>query len=196
MSGSEQTQAGNLPIVWKENSNAEAYEKSRVGRVFNHRRPSRFPVAVVEAVTAEHVLEAVRFANRLGHQVSVRSGGHSWAAWSVRDNAILIDLGKLDHIHFDKAAKIVSVSPSTTGRTLNDLINQEGYMFGGGHCPDVGLGGFLLQGGMGWNCKNWGWACEQIAAMDVVTAAGESLRIDHENYPDLFWAAKGAGPGM
>ena len=27
------------------------------------------------------------------------------------------------------------------------------WFFAGGHCPDVGLGGFLLQGGMGWNCK-------------------------------------------
>ena len=36
---------------------------------------------------------------------------------------------------------------------LNGLLLQHGFMFPGGHCPDVGLGGFLLQGGMGWNCK-------------------------------------------
>lgn len=71
----------------------------------------------------------------------------------MRDNAILIDLGSYKHLKFDQETEIVEVSPSTTGRDLNDFLGQRGYMFCGGHCPDVGLGGFLLQGGMGWNCK-------------------------------------------
>lgn len=196
MSIIEQTSVDGLPIIWKDRSDVESYEKSRVERVFNHRRPSRYPVAIVEATSSEHVLQAVRLAKRLELQISVRSGGHSWAVWSVRNHAILIDLGNLKHIDLDEANGIVSVSPSTTGRALNTVLGQRGYMFAGGHCPDVGLGGFLLQGGMGWNCKNWGWACEQIAAMDVVTAAGETLRIDEQNHADLFWAARGAGPGV
>jgi FAD/FMN-containing dehydrogenase len=65
----------------------------------------------------------------------------------------LIELGKLKHISVDKEAMIASVSPSTTGQMLNDALSAEGLMFCGGHCPDVGLGGFLLQGGMGWNCR-------------------------------------------
>lgn len=35
-----------LPIIWR---GEEAYEEARVGRVFNLRRPDRFPVAVLEA---------------------------------------------------------------------------------------------------------------------------------------------------
>jgi hypothetical protein len=31
----------------------------------------------------------------------------------------------------------------------------------GGHCPTVGIGGFLLQGGMGWNCR--GLFCSSLA---------------------------------
>jgi FAD/FMN-containing dehydrogenase len=44
--------------------------------------------------------------------------------------------------------------------------------------------------------QNWGWACEQIVAIDVVTANGDEIRVDSENHPDLLWAAKGAGPGF
>ncbi|GAM86967.1 hypothetical protein ANO11243_049880 [Dothideomycetidae sp. 11243] len=185
-----------LPIVWRESADKEAYETARVGRVFNHRRPSRYPVAVVNAETEDHVAEAVKLAARLGVRVSVRSGGHSWAAWSVRDNAILIDLGAMKHLTLDEKSLTAVVSPSTTGRMLNGLLDQHGLMFPGGHCPDVGLGGFLLQGGMGWNCKNWGWACENIVALDVVTADGEKVRVDKSNQPELLWAAKGAGPGF
>lgn len=142
-----------LPIVWRESTDPDVYEQARVGRVFNHRRPKRYPIAVVEAEIEDHVLHAVRLANRLGCRVSIRSGGHSWAAWSVRDNAILIDLGKMTHISIDENTMIATVSPSTTGNMLNSFLSARGLMFCGGHCPDVGLGGFLLQGGMGWNCR-------------------------------------------
>lgn len=142
-----------LPIVWKESSDEQTYETARVGRVFNQRRPKRYPVAVVEAQNEDHIIEAVRLAKELQCRVSIRSGGHSWAACSVRDDAILIDLGNWQHIALDEDAGTVTVSPSTTGRMLNAHLSKYGYMFPGGHCPDVGLGRFLLQGGMGWNCK-------------------------------------------
>jgi FAD/FMN-containing dehydrogenase len=35
-----------------------------------------------------------------------------------------------------------------------------------------------------------------VEAIDVVTAAGELVRADADNHPDLFWAARGSGPGF
>jgi FAD/FMN-containing dehydrogenase len=204
----------NLPIIWRDEADPEVYELARVGRVFNERRPKRYPLAVVEAAEESHIVQAAKLAVKRQCRISIRSGGHSWAAWSVRDEAILIDLGKYHEISLDKEKLIVSVSPSTTGRVLNEFLNEKGLMFAGGHCPDVGLGGFLLQGGMGWNCKvdassihlnylmrakinlqNWGWACEKVAAIDVVTGNGDLLHCDSKQNSDLLWAAKGAGPG-
>ena len=137
-------------VIWRDSPN---YEQARIGRIFNHRRPDRYPSGVVEAVSVQDVINAVILAKDKGLRVSVRSGGHSWAAWSVRDDAILIDLAKLKVMEYDEASTIVKVSPSTTGLLLNTYLEKRGKMFGGGHCPDVGLGGFLLQGGMGWNCR-------------------------------------------
>ena len=142
-----------LPIIWRRDASKETYEQARVGRVFNARRPSRYPRAVVEATHPLHVQQAVQLAINLGCRVSVRSGGHSWAAWSVRDDAILIDLGNMKHLEVNAESQIVTASPSTTGMMLNEKLMPLGLMFCGGHCPDVGIGGFLLQGGMGWNCK-------------------------------------------
>ena len=139
-----------FPIIWRDNV---AWEKARIGRVFNHRRPSRQPLAIVEATREDHIVEAVKLARGLGTRVSVRSGGHSWAAWSVREGAILIDLGKYHDFQLDEDTGVAQASPSMTGRMLNKLLGQRGRMFPGGHCPEVALGGFMLQGGMGWNCK-------------------------------------------
>ncbi|MEP7177677.1 MAG: FAD-binding protein, partial [Pseudonocardiales bacterium] len=79
------------------------YEQGRVARVFNARRPDRFPAAVLLAETEDDVVAGVRLAREQGWRVSVRAGGHSWAAWSVRDETLLIDLGGLRDVDYDPA---------------------------------------------------------------------------------------------
>lgn len=172
------------------------YEQERVGRVFNGRKPDRYPIAILKAECEEDVVAGVQLALERGLKVSVRSGGHSWAAWSVRDDSLLIDLAGLCEISLDTNAGIVRVSPAVTGEELNAVLSRHELMFNGGHCPSVGLGGFLLQGGMGWNCRGWGWSCECIEAIDVVTADGELVRADETQHADLLWAARGSGPGF
>jgi FAD/FMN-containing dehydrogenase len=174
-----------------------AFDDAVMSRVFNLRRPSRRPAAVLRARSAEDVAAGVRLANERGWQVTVRSGGHSWAVWSIRDDALLIDLGALTDMSFDKASGIVTAGPAVRGGSdLDPFLAGRGRFFNGGHCPTVGIGGFLLQGGMGWNCRGWGWAAESVVAIDVVTADGEIVRADASDNTDLFWAARGSGPGF
>jgi 2-desacetyl-2-hydroxyethyl bacteriochlorophyllide A dehydrogenase len=173
------------------------YEEARVGRVFNSRRPQRYPAAVLLAETERDLVEGVRLALERGWQVAVRAGGHSWAAWSVRDKALLIDLGRYKEILYDVGTSIVTVTPSVKGGDeLDPFLAVHDRFFAGGHCPSVGVGGFLLQGGMGWNCRGWGWAAESIVAIDIVTAEGQLVRADATQHSDLFWAARGSGPGF
>jgi FAD/FMN-containing dehydrogenase len=69
------------------------------------------------------------------------------------NSAILVDLGKLKQTELDEKHEILKISPSTTNRVLDTYLATKRLMFPGGHCPDVGVGGFLLGGGIGWNCK-------------------------------------------
>jgi hypothetical protein len=173
------------------------WDEARTGRVFNARRPDREPVAVLLAASEQDLIDGVRLARANGWKVSVRSGGHSWAAWSVRDDALLIDLGDFREMSYDPATGIASVTPSVRGgQELRPFLASHGRFFPGGHCPTVGLGGFLLQGGQGYNARGWGWAAEYIAAIDVVTADGSLVRASATENADLFWAARGAGPGF
>jgi FAD/FMN-containing dehydrogenase len=173
------------------------YEDARVGRVFNARRPPRFPAAVLLAASDDDVAAGVRLARAEGLQVSVRAGGHSWAAWSVRDDALLIDLGAMRDLRYDAATGIAAARPAVQGGTeLAPFLAERGRAFPGGHCQSVGLGGYLLQGGQGWNGRAWGWACENVVAIDAVTADGQPVHADAEENADLYWAARGAGPGF
>jgi hypothetical protein len=175
----------------------DGFEEARTGRVFNHRRPDRQPAAGLQVETPEDVVAGVRLAAERGWTVSVRSGGHSWAAWSLHDGALLLDLGLLNDLEYDSDTGIVMAGPATQGgMELAPFLAERGRAFPGGHCPTVGLGGYLLQGGQGWNGRARGWACESVVAVDVVTAAGELVRADATQNSDLYWAARGAGPGF
>ena len=174
-----------------------AYEAARVEGVFNARRPDRHPQAILQAASAADVQAGVRLARERDWGVSVRSGGHSWAAWSLRDDVLMLDLGALRQMEYDEHTGIVTAGPATKGgQELAPYLTERGRAFPVGHCPSVGIGGFLLQGGQGWNSRAKGWACESVVAVDVVTAGGELVRADATQNSDLYWAARGAGPGF
>ncbi|MBF6332231.1 FAD-binding oxidoreductase [Nocardia transvalensis] len=172
------------------------YDEAVVDRVFNARLPQHRPAAVLQAATDQDVVAGVRLARARGWKVAVRAGGHSWDSCSVRDGGLLIDVGGLKDLAYDAENAIVSAGPAVNGGELSPFLARYSRFFNGGHCPQVGLGGFLLQGGLGWNARGWGWAAEHIAAIDVVTAGGELVRASETENSDLFWAAWGSGPGF
>ena len=91
------------------------YEAARVDRVFNRRYATRQPAAVLRAADEHDVVLGVRLAAERGWRVAVRSGGHSWAQWSVRDDALVIDLGGLREMAYDPDTGIATVSPAVRG---------------------------------------------------------------------------------
>jgi len=175
---------------------ADGYDEARFARVFNTRRPERYPAAVLVAESEDDVVKGVRLARDRGWKVAIRAGGHSFPAWSLRDDGLVIDLGGFKQTAFDESTGVVSVTPSVSGGELNSYLSGYGRFFTTGDCPSLGLGGFLVQGGMGMGFRGWGYAAEQIASIDVVTADGELVRADEQSNSDLFWAARGAGPGF
>lgn len=173
------------------------FEEAATSRIFNHRRPSRRPMAVLRAAHAGDVAAGVRLAAAEGWRVAVRSGGHSWPAWSLRQGTLLIDLALFTRMSYDPASGIVAVGPAVRGGLdLDPYLAGYGRFFAVGHVPTMCMGGFLLQGGIGWNCRGWGWAAESVESMDVITAAGELAHCSETENADLFWAARGSGPGF
>jgi hypothetical protein len=44
-----------------------------------------------------------------------------------------------------------------------------------------------------WLARRHGFATNSVLAVELVTADGRLLRVDHENHPDIFWALRGGG---
>lgn len=174
----------------------DGYESARRGAVWNALTPERWPEAIVLAASEADAVAAVRLAQAEGLTVTVRSGGHSWAGNHLRDGSVLLDLSALRAHEVDEAAMTARVQPGCRGNELLAALEPGGLFFPAGHCPGVGLGGYLLQGGYGWNGRLHGPACMSVEAIDVVTADGELVRADETRNADLLWAARGSGPGF
>jgi FAD/FMN-containing dehydrogenase len=151
---------------------------------------------IVLAGSEDDVISAVRMAEAEGLRVAVRSGGHSFAVDSVREGGMLLDVGGLDEVSIDAGAMSATAGPGRRGNELCLQLGEEGLFFPSGHCKGVALGGYLLQGGYGWNSRALGLACESVTGVDVVTAGGELVHADEATNPELLWAARGAGPGF
>jgi FAD/FMN-containing dehydrogenase len=174
----------------------DGYEQARCAAVWNARTPERYPDLIVQAEAEQDVVRAVQLAGEAGMRIGVRSGGHSWAGNHLRDGGMLLDLSRLDSVAIDPAAMSAAVGPGCCSNELLGTLAERDLFFPVGHCEGVAVGGYLLQGGFGWNGRVHGPACLSVAAIDVVTAAGELVRADERSHPDLFWAARGSGPGF
>lgn len=172
------------------------YEELRRAMVWNTLVPARYPDVIVRPSSAHDVAETVRLARSRGLRVALRSGGHSWCASPLRDGGMLIDLSGLRACTVDPASSTATVGPGITGHELTAELARHGLAFPAGHCGSVAVGGYLLSGGLGWNSGVRGPACAAVEAVEAVTADGEHITCDEQEHPDLFWAARGAGPGF
>jgi FAD/FMN-containing dehydrogenase len=172
------------------------YEAARRAAMWNARVPTRYPDVIVQADDVHDVVAAVRLAKRENLRVGVRSRGHSWAGNHVRDGGLLLDVSRLDDVRIDAFQMRATVGPGRKGHELAAMLARQQLFFPAGHCRGVGVGGYLLQGGFGWHSRALGPACESVLAIDCVTADGDLVHASPDENADLYWAARGAGPGF
>lgn len=172
------------------------YEEARRAAVWNARLPSRYPDVIVQAKNVYDVVAAIRLAKRERLRVGVRSGGHSWAANHVRDGGLLLDVSAMNEVTVDVPGRTATTGPGRKGHELAGLLAKRGLFFPSGHCRGVAVGGYLLQGGFGWHSRTLGPACMSVTGLDLVTADGDIVFASERENADLYWAARGAGPGF
>ena len=175
----------------------EHYDTRRRGMTWQLRKADRYPDVMVAARSVDDVINAVKFAGQNKLKTGLRSGGHSWVSSSIRDGGLLLDLRFFRDLEIDAETKTAIVGPAIYARELATALERVGLAFPVAHCSAVPMGGYLLGGGQAWNWGSWGGAaCNSIKGLDVVTAKGELIHVNENHHPDLFWAARGAGPGF
>lgn len=153
------------------------------------------PVAVVFAESAEDVAATVRFAAENGLKVAAQGTGHGAAPLAPLEGTILLKTERMRGIEVDPEARTARVEAGVLGAELGQAAGEHGLCFLPGSSPDVGVIGYTLGGGLSWLGRRYGFACNRVAAIELVSAEGDARTVDAETDPDLFWALRGGGGG-
>jgi FAD/FMN-containing dehydrogenase len=173
------------------------YEAWRQSLVWHRSKPARYPDMIVQARTEGDAIAAVRYAAENKLKVAVRSGGHNPLGPSVRDGGMCLDLSALTDILVDTSRQVASIQTGVRSLQLIRTLGTHGLCFPTPHCVTVGMGGFLMGGGLGWNHPyRGGVATFNIDAAEVITADGNRVIATAERNSDLLWAVRGGGPGF
>jgi FAD/FMN-containing dehydrogenase len=153
----------------------------------------RKPALIVRAHSAQDVVAALAFARSGGFEVSVRGGGHNVAGRAVTDGGVMIDLAEMKDIAVDPEKGTATAQGGVIWNELNEAAASYGLAVTGGAVSTTGIAGYTLGGGLGWLMGKYGLACDNLEAVELVTAAGDVLQVGADSHPDLLWALRGGG---
>jgi FAD/FMN-containing dehydrogenase len=165
----------------------------RVAPPYDKRYAGERPLGVVLAADTADVQAALNFARHTGIRPIPRSGGHSYAGYST-GSGLVISLERMKRISVDSSGH-VHIQPGARNFDIYATLPAQGVVIPYGRCPTVGVGGFLLGGGFGFNSRRLGTASDNLLWTEVVTADGKIRTASATSEPELFWACRGGGGG-
>jgi FAD/FMN-containing dehydrogenase len=166
------------------------YDEART--IFNAMIDKR-PAVIAACSSPDDVVAALELATQERYEVAVRAGGHSVAGACLNDGGIVIDVRPMQAIEVDPAARTVRVGAGATWGELDRATQVHGLATTGGRVSTTGVAGLTLGGGSGWLERAHGLSCDNLLAVDLVTADGRQVTASEEEHPELFWALHGGG---
>jgi FAD binding domain len=151
------------------------------------------PFAVAFVESAEDVSNVLAFAGENELKVAAQSTGHGAAALSTLEDVILIKTERMRGVEVQDGR--ARVEAGAWASDLGQAALETGRSFLPGTSPNVGVTGYTLGGGLSWFGRKYGWACNRVSAIELVTADGEARTVDADSAEDLFWALRGGGGG-
>ncbi|MES2184394.1 MAG: FAD-linked oxidase C-terminal domain-containing protein [Pseudomonadota bacterium] len=158
------------------------YSAATAVRVQHGRDESAFdvppPAGVVFAESTADVADAVRLAAAHAVPVIAFGAGSSLEGQLLAvQGGISIDLMRMDRVlRLDADDLTVTVQPGITRKQLNERIKDSGLFFPIDPGADASIGGMAATRASGTNAVRYGTMRENVLALEVVTASGETIR--------------------
>jgi FAD/FMN-containing dehydrogenase len=156
----------------------------------------RRPRAIVRCSSADDVIEAIAYGLERDLEIGVRCGGHSVLGLCVPDDGLMIDLTAMGGVRVDPERRRAWVQGGALLGALDRAAMEHGLTTTAGNVSHTGVGGLTLGGGMGWLARQHGLSCDNVGSFELITAAGERIRVDEASEPDLFWGLRGGGGNL
>jgi FAD/FMN-containing dehydrogenase len=151
------------------------------------------PALIARCAGVSDVIDAVAFARRNDLVLAIRGGSHSAAGHAMCDDGLVIDLTGMKGVRVDPIGRTVQAQAGLLWGELDRETQAFGLATTGGTVSNTGVSGLTLGGGLGWLMGKHGLSCDNLLAVDLVTADGQYLTASATQHPDLFWALRGGG---
>ncbi|MCC6831875.1 MAG: FAD-binding oxidoreductase [Thermoleophilia bacterium] len=151
------------------------------------------PDAVALPRTADEVIRIVKLAGATGRRVAAQSTGHNAPPLGDLAGTILLRTANMRGAEILPETRTARVNAGAWWEDVIVPAAEHGLSALHGSSPDVGVVGYVLSGGIGWQVRKHGLAANSVTAFELVTPAGELIRADAEQHADVFWALRGGG---
>ncbi|KAJ9604773.1 hypothetical protein H2200_010888 [Cladophialophora chaetospira] len=162
---------------------------------------------------SQFIIHLIDFDERI--HFSIVSGGHATAFGASNLNGgITLDLSSLGSVTLADDRSYVEIGTGARWADVYELLDPLGLSIAGGRAGSVGVGGYLLGGGISLFSSLLGWGADSLEALEVRTPFGASLSADvadthlalnvqvvlpngttvttsYSKHPDLFICLKG-----
>ena len=153
----------------------------------------RRPALVARCLGTADVAACVQFAREHELLLCIKGGGHNIAGLATADGALMLDLSLMRGVWVEPQEQIAHAQ----GGCLLGDVDRETQLHGlaavMGFISQTGIAGLTLGGGFGYLTRRYGWTCDTVLGMNLVTADGRLVRASSEENPDLFWGLRGGG---
>ena len=153
----------------------------------------RHPALIARCAGVADVIHTVYFARTHNLLVSIRGGSHNIPGNAVCDGGLMIDLSRMKSIRVDPLRQTVRAEGGVTWGEFDHETQAFGLATTGGTDATTGIAGLTLGGGLGWLAGKYGLACDNLLAVDLVTADGRYLTANATEHADLFWGVRAGG---
>ncbi|KAJ4985186.1 hypothetical protein SVAN01_09322 [Stagonosporopsis vannaccii] len=172
---------------------SRAYE-SFTGAYWSAQQGALDPSCVFKPAKLSDVSKVVLLSRLYQCPFAVKGGGHAaWAGSSSIEDGITISLENFRQAKVSTDKKTVDVGPGLRWVDVYTAVEKDGLSVAGGRMAPVGVPGLILGGGISHFASKLGWACDNVASFEIVTASGLAVNASPKSYPDLYWALRGGG---
>lgn len=152
------------------------------------------PMAIAPCASSEMVAAVIAWCRGQDIPFAIRGGGHSYAGHSTTAG-VMIDTSPMNSVVYDEATGRVTFGAGARNSHVALGLRKAGRIITHGRCPSVGIAGFLLGGGIGFNMRRLGIGSDRLVGASVVLADGSLREASEKRDPHLFWALRGGGGG-
>lgn len=153
------------------------------------------PKALVFVQNPKDVQNALQVAKDQNLPVRIRCGGHSYEAYSLVKDGLVIDVTDMNQIEFQPKDGTVTVGAGCRVHDISQALSKVDRCMPLPTFPSVGISGATLGGGVGLTSRKHGLTCDNLLSAQVVLADGRLVTASQKENPDLFWALRGGGGG-